>query len=288
MKTTTLFIASVVLLLAPAAAQDSISLTIVHTNDTHSCIRPLSPLNPDTAFADKGGYVRRATLLNQLRSEAPGLLLFDSGDFSQGSAFYNLYKGETEVKLMNQMGYDAAAIGNHEFDYGLENMARVFSMANFPIVCANYHFEGTPLDTIVKPYVVLRRGQIKIGVFGLGTQLEGMVAKSNYGSVTYEDPAAAANRTANILKNQLGCDLIVCLSHLGWQEEGTTDDNEVIPLLHNVDIILGGHSHSYFTEPETAPDADGHTVYINQMGKYGRFVGVLELHLQPLQARVGM
>lgn len=279
MKTISLFLVSFLLFIVPAAAQDSITLTIVHTNDTHSCILPLSPLNPDTAFADKGGAVRRATLVKRLREESPGLLLFDSGDFSQGSAFYNLYKGEVEIEMMNEMGYDAAAIGNHEFDSGLESMARVFSMARFPIVCANYHFEGTALDTIVRPYVVIRRGKLKIGVFGLGTQLEGMVARSNYEGVTYEDPAVAANRTADILRNQLGCDLVVCLSHLGWQEEGATDDNDVIPLLHNVDIILGAHSHSYFTEPKVVKDADGHDVYVNQMGKHGRFVGVLEVEM---------
>lgn len=279
MKPTILFLTLLTLTLIPTRAQDTISLLIAHTNDTHSTILPLSPVNPDTAFANKAGYVRRATLLNRLRQDNPSLLLFDSGDFCQGSAFYTIYKGETEIKLMNEMKYDAVAIGNHEFDYGLDNMTRIFLMANFPIVCANYHFHNAPLDTIVKPYTVITRGPIKIGVFGLGTQLEGMVAKNNYAGVTYEDPATAANRTAHILKDSLGCDLVVCLSHLGWQEPDATSDDNIIPALHNVDIILGAHSHTYFTEPVTATDADGHTVYINQMGKHGRFLGTLRLLL---------
>lgn len=265
-----------------ATGENEVELRIVHTNDTHSCVMPVSPHSSDTALADKGGFVRRAALVRDLRAEDNSLLLFDSGDFSQGSAYYNLYKGEVEVKLMNEMRYDAATIGNHEFDFGLENMARIFRMAGFPIVCANYHVEDTVLEGLVKPYVILERKGVKIGVFGLGTQLEGMVASENYAGVTYEDPVTAANRVADILKNREHCDLVVCLSHLGWQIDGI-DDSEVIPATRNIDIVLGGHSHTYMERPEVAKNADGEYVYCNQMGKYGRYVGELSLQMIPVE-----
>lgn len=264
-----------------ATGENEVELRIVHTNDTHSCIMPVSPHSSDTALADKGGFVRRAALVRDLRAEDNSLLLFDSGDFSQGSAYYNLYKGEVEVKLMNEMRYDAATIGNHEFDFGLENMARIFRMAGFPIVCANYHVEGTVLEGLVKPYVILERKGVKIGVFGLGTQLEGMVASENYAGVVYEDPITAANRVADILKNREHCDLVVCLSHLGWQIDGI-DDSEVIPATRDIDIVLGGHSHTYMEHPEVVKNADGEYVYCNQMGKHGRYVGELSLQMLPV------
>lgn len=264
-----------------ATGENEVELRIVHTNDTHSCVMPVSPHSSDTALADKGGFVRRAALVRDLRAEDNSLLLFDSGDFSQGSAYYNLYKGEVEVKLMNEMRYDAATIGNHEFDFGLENMARIFRMAGFPIVCANYHVEGTVLEGLVKPYVILERKGVKIGVFGLGTQLEGMVASENYAGVIYEDPITAANRVADILKHREHCDLVVCLSHLGWQIDGI-DDSEVIPATRDIDIALGGHSHTYMEHPEVVKNADGEYVYCNQMGKHGRYVGELSLQMLPV------
>ena len=263
-----------------AAPEGDVEVRIVHTNDTHSCVMPVNPNSSDTALADKGGFVRRAALVRDLRAEDPDLLLFDSGDFSQGSAYYNLYKGEVEVALMNEMGYDAAAIGNHEFDFGLDNMARLFRQASFPFVCANYHFEGTVLEGLVKPYVVLERKGVKVGVFGLGTQLEGMVAAENYKGVRYEDPITAANRVASELREKEHCDLVVCLSHLGWGIDGV-DDTELIPASHGIDIVLGGHSHTYFERPEKLKDADGKDVYCNQMGKHGRYVGILLLEMEP-------
>lgn len=257
-------------------AQQSVELRILHTNDTHSCVMPINPNSADTAQADKGGFVRRATLLRELREKEPGLLLFDCGDFSQGSAYYNLYKGEVEVKLMNAMRYDAATIGNHEFDFGLDNMARFFQMADFPIVCANYKVEGTVLEGLVKPYAVIERKGLRIGVFGLGVRLEGLVSAENYKGIVYEEPISVANKIATLLKKQEQCDLVVCLSHLGWDIDGL-DDTELVPQIRNVDIVLGGHSHTYFEKPIVLKDADGNDVYCNQMGKNGRFVGSLLL-----------
>lgn len=169
--------------LAQEADISSKSILVVHTNDTHSCIMPINPNYADTLQADKGGYLRRATLVSKLRNEDPDLLLFDSGDFSQGSPYYNIFKGDVEISLMNYMGYDACTIGNHEFDFGLENMARIFRMADFPVVCCNYDFTGTVLQDIVKPYIILNRKGIKIGVFGLSPKLDGLVSAENYKGV---------------------------------------------------------------------------------------------------------
>lgn len=260
-----------------AGAQD---LWIVHTNDTHSCVMPINPLSSDTAQADKGGFLRRASFVRQMREEHPHLLLFDSGDFSQGSAYYNLYKGEVEVSLMNEMKYDAATIGNHEFDFGMDNMKRIFSMAQFPIVCANYDFSGTVLEGLVKPYVILEREGLRIGVFGLSPQMDGLVSAENYKGVKFEDPVSAAERVVGLLRGQEHCDVVICLSHLGWDIEGI-DDVEVIPATRDIDVVLGGHSHTYFEHPEIVKNADGKDVICNQMGKNGRYVGVLHLHVDP-------
>lgn len=255
------------------------SLLIVHTNDTHSCVEPLNPLSPDKQKANKAGFLRRAALLNDLRAEDPDLLLFDCGDMSQGSAYYTLFKGEVEFQLMNAMHYDAATIGNHEFDFGIDNMASLFALANFPIVCANYDFDNTPLDTLVKPYVVIERQGLRIGVFGLSPQLEGLVAAENCIGITYLDPIAEANRVASLLRDQEQCDLVICLSHLGW-EPGLNDDTcdqQLIPQTRGIDIVLGGHSHTYFENPVFLDNLDGVPVPCNQMGKNGQWVGTLRL-----------
>lgn len=272
-------IAAVMAMMFPveAGAQD---LWIVHTNDTHSCVMPVNPLSSDTAQADKGGFLRRAAFVRQMRAEHPDMLLFDSGDFSQGSAYYNLYKGEVEIRLMNEMKYDAAAIGNHEFDFGLDNMKRIFTMARFPIVCANYDFKGTVLEGVVRPYVVLQRNGLRIGVFGLSPQMDGLVSAENFEGVKFEDPVSAAGRVVRQLKEEEHCDVVICLSHLGWEIEGM-DDVEVVPATRNIDVVLGGHSHTYFEHPEILKNADGKDVICNQMGKNGRYVGVLHLYVDP-------
>ena len=253
-------------------------LLIVHTNDTHSCIEPLNPNLADTTQADKGGYLRRATLIRQLREQDPQLLLLDAGDFSQGSAYYSLYHGDVEVGLMNLMGYDAATIGNHEFDFGLENMARLFRKAQFPIVCCNYDFTGTPVEGIVQPYTIIKRNGLKIGIFGLSPQLDGLVAAHTCEGVRFIEPIKAAQPVADYLKKKEKCDLVICLSHLGWDVAGISDE-ELIPATRNIDIVIGGHSHTYFTNPEWLKNLDGAIVPNNQMGKNARYVGTLRLTL---------
>lgn len=257
-----------------------LSLLIVHTNDTHSCIEPLNPNLSDTAQADKGGYLRRASLVRELRKLDPNLLLLDCGDFSQGSTYYSLYHGDVEVGLMNLMGYDAATIGNHEFDFGLDNMARIFRKATFPIVCCNYDFTGTPCEGLVKPYTIIQRAGLKIGVLGVSPQLEGLVAAGTCQGVGFEEPIPAVQRVADLLRNQEHCDLVVCLSHLGWGPDGVSDE-ELIPATRNIDVVLGGHSHTYFTRPEVLQNLDGQNVPNYQMGKNGRFVGLMNLTMTP-------
>lgn len=247
-------------------------LVILHTNDTHSCIFPLNPHLADTMLAGRGGFIRRAEMVRRERSKHPDMLLFDSGDFSQGSPYYTLYKGDVEVGLMNLMRYDAVAIGNHEFDFGVENMARLFKKADFPIVCANYDFTGTALEGVVKPYVVLRRGGLRIGVFGLSPQLDGLVMAKTCAGVKYNDPVKAANDVAKLLKEQEKCDLVVCLSHLGWDIIGV-DDTELMRQTRNIDIVLGGHSHSYFNALEYVENLDGREIPNDQNGKHGIYVG---------------
>ena len=206
-----------------AEAKKHKQLVILHTNDTHSCILPLKELLADTAIAGRGGFIRRIAMIKEQRKEHPkNLLLFDSGDFSQGSSYYTMFKGDVEVGLMNRMGYDAVTIGNHEFDFGLENMARIFKMANFPIVCANYDFTGTVCEGLVKPYVVLKRNGVRVGVFGLGAKLQGLVSGKNCVGVKYLNPAEVTRKMVDILRNQEKCDVVICLSHLGWDISGNT------------------------------------------------------------------
>lgn len=261
------------------SAQHDKEIYIFHTNDMHSRVEPFSPDYGDTLLADKGGMLRRAAFIKQQRKEHKNLLLFDSGDFSQGTPYYNLFKGEVEIRLMNEMRYDAGTIGNHEFDFGLDNMARLFKLAEYPIVCANYDVQGTVLEGLVKPYIVIERDGVRIGVFGLGAQLEGLVARANYGNVKFKDPVAEAQRVADILKNQEDCDLVICLSHLGWEGEPYSDV-ELIENTRNIDLVLGGHSHSYFEVPKFYMNLDGMEVPVQQMGKSAAYVGKMVVKLK--------
>lgn len=254
-------------------------ILILHTNDTHSCVMPLKPTLKDTLVAGRGGFLRRLEMIRQERKANPGLLLLDSGDFSQGSPYYSMFMGDVEIGLMNRMGYDAATIGNHEFDYGLENMARIFKMASFPIVCANYDFSGTCLENIVKPYTIIKRDGLKIGIFGLAPQLEGLVSLKNCVGVKYLDPIKKAQEMADLLKNKEKCDLVVCLSHLGWGIGGESD-KVMMSKTRNIDIVLGGHSHTHFKEMQFVKNLDGKEIGNDQNGKSGIFVGRILVDLK--------
>ena len=266
-----------VMALATTSAQQK-ELVILHTNDTHSTITPLNPNLADTAVAGRGGFIRRLEFLRQQREQHPDLLYFDSGDFSQGSPYYTLFKGDVEVGLMNKMGIDAATIGNHEFDYGLDNMARLFRMANFPIVCANYDFTGTALEGLVKPYVIIKRNGVKIGVFGLAPQLEGLVERASSQGVKYLDPVKKALEVATFLKKKKKCDMVICVSHLGWDTD-VADDIDMMRGSRYIDLVLGGHSHSYFKKLHYQNDLDGHAVANDQNGKHGIWIGKMTVKL---------
>lgn len=261
------------------AAAKGRQLLILHTNDTHSCVLPLNPNLADTMLAGRGGFLRRAAMIDQMRKEDKDLLLLDSGDFSQGSPYYTMFKGDVETELMNIMGYDAATIGNHEFDFGLENMARIFRKAKFPIVCANYDFTGTVVEGLVKPYVIIKRKGVRIGIFGLSPKLDGLVMASTCAGVRYSDPIKTANAVADKLKNEEKCDVVICLSHLGWDEAGL-NDMEMMAKTRNIDLVLGGHSHSYFKTLNHVRSLDGKDVPNDQNGKHGIFVGKITLSLE--------
>ena len=252
-------------------------LEVLHTNDTHSCIMPLNPNLADTAVAGRGGFLRRVAMIKEERAKNPDLLLIDSGDFSQGSPFYTMFKGDVEVGLMNLMGYDAVTIGNHEFDFGLENMARIFKMAKFPVVCANYDFTGTCVEGLVKPYVIIKRNGLKIGLFGLSPQLEGLVDLSKCKGVTYLDPVEVGNRVAAELKHDKKCDVVICVSHLGWLRPDEMGDQKLLASSKDIDLVLGGHSHSYFKALRYVNNANGKAVPVDQNGKNAMYVGKLTL-----------
>ena len=256
-------------------------LVILHTNDTHSTVYPLNPTLGDTLVAGRGGYLRRMKMIEEERAKAPKLLLIDSGDFSQGSPYYNLYQGEVEVKLMNMMKYDAATIGNHEFDFGLENMAKLFKMAEFPILCANYDFTGTVVEGLVQPYTIIKRDGVKIGLFGICPPLKGLVFDHNCEGVKYLDPATEAQRWTDYLRNVKKCDLVICISHLGWEmgKKVDDDDNRMIAKTRGIDLVLGGHSHTYFPSLKYITDLDGKQVPVDQNGKHAVYVGKVILNL---------
>ncbi|MBR7126138.1 MAG: metallophosphatase [Prevotella sp.] len=268
----------VLLMTGSAMAQNDKQIVILHSNDTHSCIYPLNVNLADTALAGRGGYLRRAAFVEQQRKQYPNLLLIDSGDFSQGSPYYTLNKGEVEVGLMNIMRYDAATIGNHEFDFGLENMARIFRMANFPILCSNYDFTGTPVEGTVKPWTIIKRDGVKIGLFALDPKLIGLVDTAKCQGVKYLDPVAKANEMAALLKAKK-CDLVICVSHLGW-DKVDMNDQIMIAGSRGIDLVLGGHSHTYMKQLEYVKDLDGKIVPVDQNGKHGLWIGKMLLNMK--------
>jgi len=276
MKRLHLIIIVALLSVVSASAKTKKQLVVLHTNDVHSCIMPLSENLDNKDLAGRGGFIRRINMIKEQRALHPDMLFFDSGDFSQGSGYYTLFKGEVEIGLMNKMGYDAATIGNHEFDFGLENMANLFRMANFPIVCSNYDFTGTPCEGLVKDYITLKRNGLKIGVFALGAPLKGLVSNHNCEGVKFLDPAETARKYVDLLRQQEKCDVVICISHLGWMVS-EYPDQKFIGEIEGCDLILGGHTHTYMPTLEYAPDKTGKMIPDDQNGKHGVFVGKLVL-----------
>jgi 5'-nucleotidase len=280
MKTRYFLVILLALVSLSGQAKKHKQLVILHTNDTHSAILPINAQLPDTMKAGRGGFLRRIAMLKEERAKHPDLLYFDSGDFFQGSAYFTMFKGDVEVGLMNQMGIDASTIGNHEFDFGLENMARVFKQANFPILCANYDFTGTVMEGICKPWIIIKRNGLKIGVFAVCPKLKGLVSDKNCGGVKYLDPAKVALETATMLKQQQKCDMVICISHLGWENYRAEDDLYMIKNSRNIDLVLGGHTHTFMPTLEYEKNMDGKPVPVDQNGKHAIFVGKLGVNLK--------
>ena len=262
-----------------AVAKKHKQLVILHTNDTHSCIMPLNENLDNKDLAGRGGFLRRINMIKEERQKNPDLLLFDSGDFCQGSGYYTLFKGEVEIGLMNLMGYECTTIGNHEFDFGMENMAKLFKMANFPVVCSNYDCTGPVLEGLVKPYITIKRSGLKIGVFALAPKMKGLVFDGNCEGITYLDPAETAQKYIDILRKQEKCDLVICISHLGWAVS-EYPDQEFLRQTEGCDLVLGGHTHTYMPSLEYAPDKNGKMIPVDQNGKHAVFVGKLILNLE--------
>jgi len=271
--------------IASMAKPRTTALTILHTNDVHSRLDPF-PMD-GSRNAGHGGVARRATLIRQIRQEQKNVLLFDAGDIFQGTPYFNLYKGEPEILAMNQLGYDAGTIGNHDFDGGIDNMVTQFGKAQFPLLIANYNFENTVLDGRTKPYKVFAKDGIQVGVFGLGIRPEGLIPKDAYRETQYLDPIEISNDMAAQLRNEQTCDYVVCLSHLGFKYDGpTVSDNVLAAQTRHIDGIIGGHTHTFLDAPVTVNNADGQPVWINQVGFAGINLGRIDLTFERGKASV--
>ncbi len=252
-------------------------ITILHTNDVHSHIEPFGPNDPRNA--NMGGVARRATLVEKIRNENPHTFLFDAGDIFQGTPFFNFYGGELEFKLMSKLNYDAATIGNHDFDNGIDGLYSQLPHAKFPFISSNYDFSNTILDGQVLPYKIFTKDDVKIGVFGLGIELEGLVNAHHYKETLYLDPVEIAQDTSRILKEDKGCDLVVCLSHLGFKyDSGKISDVQLAEKTKDIDLIIGGHTHTFLERPEVVTNAAGKPVLVNQVGCYGLYLGRIDFY----------
>lgn len=258
------------------AAADEVRLTILHTNDMHSRIEPFPA--DDKKFAGKGGMSQRAAIIQKIRSEVEHVLLLDSGDIFQGTPYFNFFGGETEFKLMSAMGYDVATLGNHDFDGGMDGFYRQLPHANFPFVVCNYDFRHTVLQNKIQPYTILRKGSLKIGVFGIGIELQGLVPEHLYGETIYLDPITEAQRISNLLRYDEKCDLVICLSHLGLKyQNGKVSDEVLATQTSGIDLILGGHTHTFLPSPLEYKNRAGDMVVVNQVGWGGIVLGRLEI-----------
>lgn len=259
---------------AGAAPSATRSLTILHTNDVHSRLDPF-PMD-GSRNQGLGGVAARAALIQQIRQEGGEVLLLDAGDIFQGTPYFNMYKGEPEMKAMQMMGYDAATMGNHDFDAGLENFTKQLAYGGFPLLIANYDFTGTPMEGKSQPYKIFKKGDLKIGVLGVGIELRGLVPENLYGKTVYTDPIAAANRSAEELRKK-NCDMIICLSHLGDKYDDNRLSDEILAKeTYDIDLIIGGHTHRFFEEPRKYSNKRGSDVLVNQVGWAGIQLGRLD------------
>ena len=262
-----------------ASASNQTQITILHTNDVHSHVEPFGP--NDGRNANRGGVARRATLIEHIRKENPNTLLLDAGDIFQGTPYFNYYGGEIEFKLMSKLKYDASTIGNHDFDNGIDGLFAQLPHANFDFLSANYDFSNTILDTHVKSYKVFTKENIKIGVFGLGIQLHGLVDKNLYKETVYLNPIEIAQDMGRILKEEEKCDLVICLSHLGYNYSNMPEkvsDLSLASKTKNIDLIIGGHTHTFLPKPTVTKNVEGKNMLVNQVGCYGLYLGRIDFY----------
>ena len=261
-----------------AFAGDSICVVILHTNDTHSQIEPTVISNLETS--DMGGAARRLGMLQNIRGEEKNVLLFDAGDFCQGTPYFNFHNGRVELEAMNRMNYDAGTLGNHEFDNGIDTLSVILKNANFPIISSNYDVSQTPLKEFVKPYMIIKKFGLKIGVMALNVNPASLIMQNNYKGLIYNDPLVVAQQTSEFLKKKKKCDLVICLSHLGYSlRDNAPDDIKIAQNTQYIDVIIGGHSHSLL-QNASETNLDGKKVVIAQMGKSGLYLGKIDLTLE--------
>ena len=254
-------------------------LTVLHTNDQHSRIEPF-----DSSYSrnpNQGGFARRATLIQQIRSQEKNVLLLDAGDIFQGTPYFNFYGGELEFKLMSMMGYDAATMGNHDFDNGLDGFLKALPNAKFPFITSNYDFSNTILDGKTEKYKIFKKDGIKVGLFGVGIELDGLVGKKQYQETKYLNPVEIAQHYADFLRKEKGCDLVICLSHIGFDYRDDADkisDKKLAAQTDNIDLILGGHTHTFLPEPQSFINKSGKNVLVNQVGWAGLLLGRIDFY----------
>ncbi len=254
-------------------------ITILHTNDTHSHIEPFKANH--SRNANRGGIARRASLIEQIRRENQNTLLLDAGDIFQGTPYFNYFGGELEFKLMSMLKYDVATIGNHDFDNSIDGLYKQLPNAKFDFVSANYNFKNTVLDTHVKPYKIIIKDDIKIGIFGLGIELEGLVNKKMYKETGYLNPVEITQDITNKLKNEEKCDLIICLSHLGYYYKNNPNkisDLNLAKITKNIDLIIGGHTHTFLPKPTIIKNIESKNILVNQVGAYGINLGRVDFY----------
>ena len=261
-------------------------ITILHTNDVHSHIEAFGPdhhRNPNM-----GGVAKRAVLIEKIRKENPNTLLLDAGDIFQGTPYFNFYGGELEFKLMSKLKYDASTLGNHDFDNGIDGLLAQLPHADFDFLISNYDFSNTIMDGHTKPYKIFTKNGVRIGVFGVGIELKGLVNDKLYKETKYLDPIEMATDMSNTLKNEENCDLIICLSHLGYKYDSEkVDDHKLASKTENIDLIIGGHTHTFLDEPTIVKNKADKNVMINQVGCYGLYLGRIDFYLNGSKAITG-
>ncbi|MGO3238194.1 MAG: bifunctional metallophosphatase/5'-nucleotidase [Psychroflexus halocasei] len=266
-------------------------ITILHSNDVHSHIDPFPA--DHSKYPNLGGAARRMSYINKVKAQNPNTLIFDAGDAFQGTPYFNFYGGELEYKVMSKLGYHASTIGNHEFDNGIDNIAAQLEHADFDLISSNYDLKNTSLDGLVKKHQIYEVGQFKVGVFGVGIELEGLVSKDLYKEAKYLDPIEIAKDEVKYLKEEQKCDLVICLSHIGYKyNSDKVDDIKLAKATKDIDLIIGGHTHTFLDEPQVFKNSAGKDVMVNQVGWAGLQLGQIEFYfdeankVQTVESRV--